>query len=50
MEPNSGYSLMLLQLVAAEATPMPVRMAASITFKNFVKNNWHQVGGGEGER
>lgn len=45
MEPNNQYSLMLLQLVANDATPMPIHMAAAITFKNFVKNNWHMVCG-----
>jgi hypothetical protein len=43
VEINANYSLVLLQLVASDQTNMNVRIAAAITFKNFVKHNWHMV-------
>ena len=45
VEGNPGYSLMLLKIVqdGASTPNAPVPLAASIIFKNFVKQNWRIV-------
>lgn len=40
MEATPNYPLMLLMIVDNESLPQTVRLAASIAFKNFIKNNW----------
>ncbi|ORY03577.1 CAS/CSE protein [Clohesyomyces aquaticus] len=39
-EQQPGFSLALLQLVAAESFPLTTRLASALYFKNFVKRNW----------
>jgi len=38
-----NYGLTLLQLLTADSADDVVRVAAAITFKNFVKKNWRVV-------
>lgn len=45
VEKQAGYSILLLQLADSEQVEMPVRLAAVINFKNFVKRNWRIVDG-----
>ncbi|TGZ45688.1 hypothetical protein CRM22_011168 [Opisthorchis felineus] len=40
VEGQPSYSLCLLGIVLNESLPMPTRLAAAITFKNFVKGYW----------
>ena len=40
VETRQNYPMLLLQLADSESTDMHVRLAASITFKNYVKRNW----------
>lgn len=37
---QSGFTIMLLRLLASEAAEAQVRQSAAVTFKNIVKNNW----------
>ena len=54
VEKQAGYSILLLQLADSEQVEMPVRLAAAINFKNFVKRSWrivdddNKVGDGQG--
>ena len=43
VERQAGYSILLLQLAESEQVEMPIRLAAAINFKNFVKRNWRIV-------
>ncbi|KAK4630943.1 Importin alpha re-exporter [Fulvia fulva] len=39
-EAKPGFSLALLQIVAAESFPINTRLASALFFKNFVRRNW----------
>ena len=43
VEGTPNYSMLLLQLADSEEVQGPVRLAAAVTFKNFVRRNWHIV-------
>ena len=43
VEKQAGYSILLLRLADSEQVDMPVRLAAAIAFKNFVKRNWRII-------
>ena len=43
IEGNSNYSLLLLHIVDSDSFESMVRLAAAITFKNFVKRQWRVV-------
>ena len=45
VEKQAGYSILLLQLADSEQVELPIRLAAVINFKNFVKRNWRIVDG-----
>ena len=40
VEKQAGYCILLLQLAESEQVDLPIRLAAVINFKNFVKRNW----------
>ena len=42
-EKQPQYALHVLQLVESAQLTMPVRTAAAIAFKNYVKRNWSPV-------
>ncbi|TPP63258.1 Exportin-2 [Fasciola gigantica] len=47
IETRHSYSTCLLRLVQDSSLPVPTRLAAAITFKNFVKNFWkNDIDGG----
>uniref|UniRef100_A0A914URF2 Exportin-2 n=1 Tax=Plectus sambesii TaxID=2011161 RepID=A0A914URF2_9BILA len=46
-ENNQGYSLLLLVAIESQQLPDAIRVAAAITFKNFVKRNWAVIEGEE---
>ncbi|KAI5298607.1 importin-alpha export receptor [Ascosphaera atra] len=39
-EQKPGFSLQLLHITAAAASPYNTRLAAALFFKNFIKRNW----------
>ena len=39
-EKKPGFSLVLLQITATDAFPLPTRLASALCFKNYVKWNW----------
>ena len=39
-ESKPGFSLLLLNIVAAEALPLNTRLSGALCFKNFIKFNW----------
>lgn len=43
VEKNQNYPILLLTLVDKQETPANIRVAAAVTFKNFVKRNWSVV-------
>ena len=43
VEGTGNYALLLLQLADTGTIDMPIRLAAAINFKNFVKRNWRVV-------
>ena len=43
VEGTQNYGLLLLQLADCEQIELHTRMAAAVTFKNFVKRNWRVV-------
>lgn len=43
VERNQNYAMLLLQLADSEQIELPVRLAAAINFKNYVKRNWRIV-------
>lgn len=43
VEKRAGYSILLLRLADSDQVEMPIRLAAAINFKNFVKRNWRIV-------
>lgn len=43
IETRQSYCTCLLHLVQDDSLPVPTRLAAAITFKNFVKNFWKNV-------
>ena len=43
VEKQAGYSIILLQLADSEQVEISVRLAAAISFKNFVKRNWRII-------
>jgi hypothetical protein len=43
IEGNSNYSILLLHIVDNASFDDMVRLAAAITFKNFVKRQWRVV-------
>jgi len=43
VESMQNYPLLLLHLVDLATVEIPIRVAASIAFKNFVKRNWAVV-------
>ena len=43
VETNKGYGLLLLHLIARDTVDLTIRVAAAITFKNYVKRNWKIV-------
>jgi hypothetical protein len=40
MQTKPGYCLNLLNIVASEPLPVNTRLAASLAFKNFIRNNY----------
>lgn len=45
VEGTQNYAIVLLQIAESDAAESHIRLAASITFKNFVKRNWRVVEG-----
>lgn len=45
VEKQAGYAIILLRLADSEQVELPIRLAAVINFKNFVKRNWRIVDG-----
>ena len=43
VEGTQNYAILLLQLAESQDVESHIRLAASITFKNFVKRNWRVV-------
>ena len=43
VEKQQGYSILLLRLADSDQVDMPIRLAAAISFKNFVKRNWRII-------
>ena len=43
IEGNSNYSLLLLHIVENGSFEDEIRLAAAVTFKNFVKRHWRVV-------
>ena len=43
IERNENYTALLLTLCERSTTPTEIRLASAITFKNFVKSNWHSL-------
>ena len=43
VEVQQGYSIVLLTLLNKETVQIPIKIAASITFKNYIKRNWKVV-------
>ena len=39
-EAKPGFSLALLQIVAADSFPIQTRLASALFFKNFIRRNW----------
>jgi hypothetical protein len=39
-EKKSGFSLLLLNIVASESLPLNTRLSGALCFKNFIKFNW----------
>jgi hypothetical protein len=39
-EQKAGFSLLLLQITAANSYPYNIRLASALCFKNFIKRNW----------
>ncbi|RDI87514.1 hypothetical protein Vi05172_g2544 [Venturia inaequalis] len=44
-EDKAGFSINLLQIVAAADTPPHVRLGAALAFKNFIRRNWVDAAG-----
>ncbi|KJX96984.1 chromosome segregation protein Cse1 [Zymoseptoria brevis] len=44
-ETKPGFSLSLLQIVAADTFPLNTRLASALFFKNFVRRNWTNENG-----
>ena len=43
VEGQQGYPILLLTLLNKENVDISIKIAASITFKNFIKRNWKVV-------
>lgn len=43
VEDTPNYPMLLLQLADNEVVQAPIRLAAAVTFKNFVRRNWRVV-------
>eukprot|EP01137_Pigoraptor_chileana_P025247 Opistho-2@94433 len=43
VEAMPGYSQLLVHVMQSDAIPGHIRQAASVTFKNYIKANWHAV-------
>ncbi|XP_050671421.1 exportin-2 [Leptidea sinapis] len=41
VEINQNYAILLLHLIDKDTVDMTIRVAAAITFKNYVKRNWY---------
>jgi exportin-2 (importin alpha re-exporter) len=41
LESNGKYGILLLMLCKKEDVLLHIRVSAAITFKNFIKRNWH---------
>lgn len=40
IEANPNYAILLLKLIDQKDVQMVIRVAAAVTFKNFIKRNW----------
>ena len=49
VEDRQNYPMLLLQLADSDSTDVHIRLAASITFKNFVKRNWRTKAESQGK-
>ena len=43
VEVNENYPMLLLKLLTRDNVEMTIRIACAITFKNYIKRNWHTV-------
>ncbi|KAK3928644.1 Exportin-2 [Frankliniella fusca] len=41
VEVNENYPMLLLKLLTRDNVEMTIRIACAITFKNYIKRNWH---------
>lgn len=41
VEVNENYPMLLLKLLTRDNVEMTIRVACAITFKNYIKRNWH---------
>ena len=43
VEVQQGYPVLMLTLLSKDGVDLAIKVAASITFKNFIKRNWKVV-------
>lgn len=43
VEVNQNYAILLLHLIDKDSADPTIRVAASVTFKNYIKRNWPVV-------
>lgn len=43
VEVNQNYAILLLHLIDKDSADLTIRVAAAITFKNYIKRNWAVV-------